>query len=183
MDELDNNYYAGGLLQKMRDCKVSNSPGELAMSHTKPNNQEMNRTIKNESIDSSYFIKQETIDEAEDNYTSELLQKMRDCKVSHSPGELMMPHTKPDNQEMNETIKNESIDGCMDECIDISDDHNNIIRLLPRRPRYETENMAVSFYGAENYEIDIIDRYVFEGFVCSKSHSSEFIACVNSDLL
>jgi len=40
-----------------------------------------------------------------------------------------MPHTKLDDQEMNGTIKNE----CMDECIDTSDDHNNVIRLLPRR--------------------------------------------------
>jgi len=44
-----------------------------------------------------------------------------------------MPHTKPDNQEMSGAIKNECIDEFMDECIDTSDDHNKVIRLLPRK--------------------------------------------------
>jgi len=46
------------------------------MSHTKPDDQEINGTIKNENIDASNFIKQDIIDEADDNYSSELLQKM-----------------------------------------------------------------------------------------------------------
>ncbi|CAI6357140.1 unnamed protein product [Macrosiphum euphorbiae] len=179
MDEADNNCYASGLLQNMRDCNVSHSLEELAMLHIKPDNQEMNKAITNENIDTSNFIMQEITDEADDNYTSELLQQMRDCTVLHSPQELTMPHTKPDNQEMSGTIKNE----CIDEYMDTSDDHNKVIRLLPRKPRYETENTAASLNGEKNYEIDTIDGYEFEGFVSSISHASEFIAHVNSNLL
>lgn len=46
------------------------------MLHIKPDNQEMNKAITNENIDTSNFIMQEITDEADDNYTSELLQQM-----------------------------------------------------------------------------------------------------------